>query len=231
MGWSKQQILIRSFSNQSTNHRRKRDSSQWRALYTHNTHTHTHTHTSKTIYSLAACLSFSLDNMVDQNKVEISEAKATELEKKVLTQTNTRLSLEEWHGFKLNHCLLKYIEWPSNIDQHQQIYCSKHTHTHSMQPLLPDAPRCLSAPVSWQMCNLGGEMSRTEISCLFLTSSLQTHQTQSTITVCVCVCVLACLCAFIWMHVLLCMYVSCVGFSNKHLGHISLPTQENTAYY
>lgn len=56
---------------------------------------YTHTHTSKTVYSLAACLSFSLDNMVDQNKVEISEAKATELEKKVLTQTNTRLSLEE----------------------------------------------------------------------------------------------------------------------------------------
>jgi len=52
-------------------------------------YTQTHTHTSKTIYSLAACLFFFLDNMVDQNKVEISEAKATELEKKVLTHGQT----------------------------------------------------------------------------------------------------------------------------------------------
>lgn len=142
MGQSEQQILIRSFSNQSTNHRRKRDLSQWRALYTH-------THTSKTIYSLAGCLSFSLDNMVDQTKVEISESKATELEKKVLTRTNTHLLLEEWHRFKLNHCLLKYIEWPSNIDQHQRIYCGKHAHTHTHAAAAPRRP-----PLSRRACQL-----------------------------------------------------------------------------
>ncbi len=85
-----------------------------------------------------------------------------------------------------------------------------------MQPLLPDAPRCLSAPVSWQMCNLGGEMSRTEISCLFLTSSLQTHQTQSTITMCVCVCVCSRVCVPLseCMFCCACMYLVWVSQKN-----------------
>lgn len=137
---TKDGVLIRLLSNQSTNQRRHRLITVKGTLSSQPDKCDTHTP-----HSLSFSLSFSLDNMVDKTKVEISEAKATELEKKVNTDT-----LDHRHSFspipKVAHpFFFLLLVWVS-----YNLTFSTHSHFSVIHTLRVSAGRCVICERRWE---------------------------------------------------------------------------------